>query len=131
MSTQVDENVAFVGPLRLRFRECCSLLDAQSPQYKFILEWGANVVHGFNPVATPPSGSVEAFNKLVSHIRAFRPGVNVRLDAGTNIVIEQSSFLPLLAPSPAYPYGDERIPDPYKLPIQCIPCLGKIYTARA
>lgn len=129
MSTQVDENVAFVGPLRFLFRECCYALEAQSPQYKYRLTWGPSVVHGFNPVAGPPRAAVDAWNKLVAHIRLFRPGMSVRLDAGTDFETEAGITLPLLAPAPAYPYGDERIPDPYKLPVQCIPCLGKIYTA--
>ena len=126
-----EENAAFLPGLKYFVRLLCRLLEAQSPQYKYQIEWGNSVTHGLDTVAAPPAGAADAFAKLVSFIRCWKPSVNVRVTVNSNIVTESGKTFPLYLPAAAYPATTppDPVPDPYLPPVYCWPCEGKVYTA--
>jgi hypothetical protein len=130
-SEMIEENRAYIAGVKYYMRLCCRLLKAQSPQYKFELSVGPNVVPGLSTIVGPPPGAVDAYNKLVSFIKFFRPSVNVRLTADPNIICPYAKTFPLYLPQAAYPATPpvDNMPDPYTPPVYCWPCEDKVYTA--
>lgn len=131
MNAVTEENAAFLPGLRYFSRLLCRILSPQYPGGAYEIAWGPNVSHGLIVVASPPYGAQAAFDKLVSFIRWWRPSVNVRVTAGSSVVVNSSKLFPLNLPEPAAPgYAiEDKVPDPYKPPIYCIPCEDKVFTA--
>ncbi len=126
-----EENAAFLPGLKYFSRLLCRLIEAQSPQCKYQIEWGNSVSHGLDTIVAPPVGAVDAFNKLASFIRWWKPSVNVRVTANTSIVTESGKTFPLYLPQAAAPATTpvDPVPDPYLPPVYCWPCEGKVFTA--
>lgn len=126
-----EQNAAFLPGLKYFSRLLCRLLEAQSANYKYKIEWGPTIVHGLDTIVAPPTGAVDAFNKLVSYIRWWNPGVPVRVTAASNIVMESDKTFPLYLTQAAYPATTppDPVPDPYLPPVYCWPCEGKVMTA--
>ena len=131
MNAQTEENIAFIAGVKYFSRILCRLLEAQSPQYKYSIEWGPTVSEGLSTIAAPPTGANEAFYKLSSFIKFFRPSNKVRVVADSSIVTVSGKTFPLNLPEPASPGTPpvDNVPDPYQLPVQCWPCEDKVYTA--
>ena len=126
-----EENAAFLPGLKYHVRLLCRLIESQSPQFKYQIEWGTSVSHGLDTIVAPPAGAADAFNKLASFIRWWRPSVNVRVTASANVVTESRSTFPLYLAQSAAPATTpvDPVPDPYLPPVYCWPCEGKVYTA--
>lgn len=131
MNPTIEENIAFIAGLKYFSRILCRLLEAQSPQYKYSIEWGPTVSEGLSVISAPPAGANEAFYKLSSFIKLFRPSNKVRVVADTNIVTVPSKTFPLYLPEPASPGNPpiDNVPNPYDPPVYCWPCEDKVYTA--
>ena len=131
MNPTIEENVAFIAGVKYFGRILCRLLEAQSPQYKYSIEWGPTVSEGLITIAGPPAGANEAFYKLSSFIKFFRPSNKVRVVADSNIVTVSGKTFPLNLPEAAAPGTApmDNVPDPYTPPVYCWPCEDKVYTA--
>lgn len=130
---QIYQNRAAAEIVRYFGRNIGRLCRVVGPNWNLSIEWGPGVSNGFNPVVYVP-GALEEFNKMVTALRAIKPGLAIRCDAGAQIVPVSGKTLVLFppiaaAPAPPVPPTIDNVPDPNKLPPVCTICGEKIYIA--
>ena len=111
------------------------------PNLRMKMEYGPDRTNSFYPIYSPsgppflPSQYCrDQFAELRLFHNGFSPSHKVTLRFGTDIeFIQGRSFYMPPAPNPngapASSPGPDDLPDPYQLPVQCIPCIEPIMIA--
>lgn len=104
---------------------------ASSPESNTRLTWGTSVTPGFNFVVNPGLEVVDLYYQLVAFHTSLYPGQKIYVEGGTNIVAIPGMNINKIpaAAAPGTQWPD--LPDPYQLPVNCIPCIVPPQTARS
>jgi len=129
---QIYQNRAAAEIIRYFGRRILKLCRVVGSNWNLSIEWYPTVTHGFNPVVYVP-GALEEFNKMVTALRAIMPNLQIRCDAGAQIVPVSGKTLYLppapAAPAPQYPPPLDTVPPTDNIPPSCTICGDKVYIA--
>ncbi len=138
-----SKNEEWIPPMRVFLRNILAdyRLTTGIPNLRMKMEYGPDRSNSFYPVYRPdgtPFLPSQYCKDQFTALRLFHNGISpthkVTLRFGTDIEwIAGRSFYMLPAPlpngAPAPSPGPDDLPDPYQLPVQCIPCIEPIMIA--